>query len=72
MAIRRIQGTQNWLSEYDKALKNGYPNKIGHSKMAIGIYQGTQKWLSEHIRASKTGYPRKCDTATSRNQGIHF
>ena len=72
MAIRRIQGTQNWLSEHNKALKNGYPNKIRHSKMAIRTYQGTQKWLSEHIRASKTGYPRKCDTATSRNQGIHF
>ena len=72
MAIRRIQGTQNWLSEHNKALKNGYPNKIRHSKMAIRTYQGTQKWLSEHIRSSKTGYPRKCDTATSRNQGIHF
>ena len=72
MAIQRIQGTQKVLSEYNKALKNGYPNKIRHSKMAIRTYQGTQKWLSEHIRASKTGYPQKCDTATSRNQGIHF
>ena len=46
MAIRRIQGTQNWLSEHNKALKNGYPNKIRHSK-----------WLSEHIKELKNGYP---------------
>ena len=35
-----------WLSEHNKALKNGYPNKKRHSKMAIRTYQSTPKWLS--------------------------
>ena len=70
MAIRRIQGTQNWLSEHNKALKNGYPNRIRHSKMAIWTYQGTEKWLSEHIEAFKNGYPGKSTNHNSETPRI--